>query len=172
MEVLKTLSLLIFVNFSLLQGFDQEITIIAKYRVMDEYLSPRVEHCTHEVKPFLEMDSNDCSFYLDSMQFQISEKFALDSIGRLAEYSIYKPMGPLTYSLEELQSDPKLFELIGGNSVKITFEPIKNVVYDSGKQYSIERIFPKERLILATQTEYQKSKGERLIFEYRSISKY
>jgi hypothetical protein len=78
----------------------------------------------------------------------------------------------LPCSSKELKSDLKFFELIGGNSVKITFEPIKNVVHDSGKPYSIERIFPKEQLILATQTEYQKSKGERLIFEYRSISKY
>jgi hypothetical protein len=146
------------------QENESEFKIVAKYVVLDEELSPDHVKCVEEIKEFLKMDVNDCSFLLDNKEFDIEEKFVLDNSGQLKEYWRYKPMGPLTYDLEDLRSDKKFSDMIGADKIKINSSP--DQIFDSGDTLIIEKIYHEEKLIFVERKSELKNKQRRLIFEF------
>lgn len=146
------------------QEKEQEFHLIAKYVVRDENVSPDFHHCSHEIKEFVKMDIHDCSFLLANQEFDIHEKFILDRSGKLKEYWVYRPMGPLTYDLSDLRADKKFSDLIRADKVKI--KSSSEQIFDSGDTLKIEKIYYDEGLILVEKNPDQTEKQQRLIFEF------
>jgi hypothetical protein len=64
-------------------------------------MSPSHVNCDNEIKSFEDMDLADCSFTLDSKEFDIFEKILLDDNGDVHEYWMYKSEGALIgYSVD------------------------------------------------------------------------
>lgn len=124
--------------------------IVAKYKALDEVMSPQHVNCDSEVKSFKEMDSSDCSFKLDNDEFDIIEKFVLDDKGNLKEYWGYKSEGPLTYTVDDLTKDPKLKELINIDGLNVRLFGTTKII-DKGDTLKIEKI--KDNLILVTRNQ-------------------
>ena len=75
--------------------------------------------------------------------------------------------GPLTYNIQELKSDEKFLESIGGSELNITFLKDGIHILDKGDTLEIEKIFPEQKLILIKQSEEMEKDGRRLLFEYK-----
>jgi hypothetical protein len=141
--------------------------IIAKYQTLDEIRSPNHSKCSDIVMDFKKMGEYDCSFKVDKYEFDIEKKFVLDKNGNVKEYWTYLAEGPLTYNIQELKSDEKFLESIGGSELNITFLKDGIHILDKGDTLEIEKIFPEQKLILIKQSEEMEKDGRRLLFEYK-----
>ena len=143
------------------------VKVIAKYKVWDEFKSPDFVNCSEDiqVKSFREIEMNDCSFRLDERIFDLREKYFIDNDGNLTEYWIYYPEGPVTYSLDELKTDMKFFKLIKGDIFKVSL--IKpNKLVDSGDTLEIEKIVLSDKAIFVKRDKEAIEKKTRLIYEF------
>jgi hypothetical protein len=169
MKIVLIFSLFLFIgcNEKVENVLDNSTELIAKYQTLDEKISPNHSKCSDIVHEFEKMDKYDCSFKIDNYEFDIEKKFVLDKNGNLNEYWTYKAEGPLTYSLEELESDPKFLEIIGGTELNITLSQDGKYIWDNGDTLEIEKIFSDQNLILIKQSGNIKRNGRRLLFEYK-----
>jgi hypothetical protein len=141
--------------------------IIAKYQTLDEIISPNHYKCSDIVKDFKKVGEYDCSFKIDNYEFDIEKKFILDKNGNIKEYWTYLAEGPLTYNLQELKSDEKFLESIGGIELNITFLKDRIHILDKRDTLEIEKVFSEQKLILIKQSAEMKKDGRRLLFEYK-----
>ncbi len=141
--------------------------IIVKYKTLDEWMSPKHIKCSDKIKEFKKMGKYDCSFQLRNFEFDIEEKFILNKNGNIKEYWWYKSEGPLTYKIEELESDPRFLEGIGGAELNIKLLENRQQILDKGDTLIIERIFTEEKLILIKQKGDVKKDRRRILFEYK-----
>ncbi len=123
-----------------------------------------MNYCSHEINPFSKMDIHDCSFSLENKNYHIRDKYFFDTKGMLHEYWTYLPEGPLTYSLEQLNSDPKFFESIGGKNLSV--ELIGDKIIDGIDTLKIERILQSEGLIFVIDKMELRKRGKRSIYQY------
>ena len=141
--------------------------LVAKYIVLDEDLSPIHHKCAEEVKPFDEMGTYDCSFTLEDYEFDIEDKFVLDGNGRLLAFWNYLSEGPVIHKKEDFESDQKYYEFIGGPDLLVKMSDDGKQIIDTGNTLTIERIFPKQKLLLMQRKPGYEREGRRVIFEYR-----
>lgn len=143
--------------------------IIAKYRVLDEELSPIHEKCGEEVKDFLKMQEYECSFLLNEDEFDIERKWLVDKRGQVHEFWRYLAEGPLVYSHSDIMNDWGLKEdevIAIGSQIRLS-EDLQYVI-DNEDSLWIERYFLTEQLIFTQRPEELKRDRRRLIFEYQT----
>jgi hypothetical protein len=136
--------------------------IVARYRVLDEVMSPHHVNCDSESKLFKQMRSTDCSFIVDSNEFDIIEKFVLDDKGKLKEYWTYKSEGPLTYTVEDLMNDEKLKELIKNDRLRIQLLGTSKII-DTGDTLIVDRII--DNVVFVKQDQREAGKHIRYLYE-------
>lgn len=175
---MKHLFLKILCCFIFLWGCEQKedpllnssIQLITLYQVLDEHISPQHAKCSYEdPKKFMEMDKYACSFKLKDYEFDLEEKFILDASGNLEEYWTYKSEGPLTYSKQDLVSDPKFLDHIGGMNLNVKFDSKEKVILSRNKKLIIEKVFPNQKILLIKSDEKVIKKGRRILFEYQEV---
>jgi hypothetical protein len=141
--------------------------IIAKYEVLDEGLSPKITNCEGEIKSFDKMNKNDCSFTLEGLEFDIEEKYFIDSLGNLKDYWRYKSEGPMVYRLNDLKSDRAILDFFEIEKLNIKIIENGKRVVDTYDTLKIEKVFPKEYLFFVERSSEMKKNKRRLIFEYK-----
>jgi hypothetical protein len=146
---------------------DSDIRISAKYIVLDEEFSKSNFNCSDKVLPFSQMDKYSCSFQLAGNEYNIKEKFVLDSLGYLHGYWHYKSEGPIIYSKDELKADANLLNYIKGNNLYVKVLEGGTQVVDSGDTLNIERFFPEEGLIFIERTSELLKSRKRIILKYK-----
>lgn len=146
-----------------------DIQIIEKYKAVETLIDGDTDYtfCHEDSKAFKNMGEYDCAFTIDKYKFTILDKFILDKKGKLKGYWNYLPEGPLTYNLEELKADPKLFNSVGGKNMTVRLLKNGYQIKDKGKILTIEKVFTDEKLILIKQKSYIKKRGMRILFQYK-----
>ena len=139
--------------------------IIAKYRVLDEYMSPGFVKCSEERREFSNAGPHDCSFKLYGLEFVIERKYLVDSIGKLKEYWPYHAEGPEIFTRQELEKDTSLMQSEGLNNFHISAN--EKVVIDGRDTVAITRVFPKERLLFTDRSTKDSVSGRRIIYQYQ-----
>jgi hypothetical protein len=140
--------------------------IIAKYRVLDEGMSPGFAKCSEERKEFLKAGLYDCSFKLYNLEFVIEKKYLVDSTSKLKEYWPYHAEGPEVITREELEKDTSLMRCEGLNNFHVSFANRKAIV-DGYDTVTITRIFPKEKLVFTVRNAKDSVNGRRMIYQYQ-----
>jgi hypothetical protein len=140
--------------------------ITAKYRVLDERMSPDFVKCAEKRKEFLQAGPYACSFKLSGLEFVIERKFVLDSSGHLLEYWPYHAEGPEIYTQQDLARNPSLRREEGLDDFHITFIGTKAIA-DGLDTVEITRVFPKERLLFTRRSAQDSLNGRRLIYQYQ-----
>lgn len=171
--ILKILSCCIFF-WGCKQNYENQlienIQLVTQYQVLDEHISPKHVRCSFDdPKKFEEMEEYDCTFKVEEYEFDLEEKFILDDQGNLKEYWTYKSEGPLTYSKQDLLEDPRFLDYIGGDKLNVSLDKKNSVIYSKGNKLFIERVFPKQKLILIKSDEKLVKQGRRLLFEYEEL---
>lgn len=159
----------LFLSFSCASQKDYTISqnafVVSKYLVLDEKLSPQITNCARAIPDFKDFD-NDCSFLLDKMEFDVQEKYNVDTYGKLKEYLRYKSEGALFYTLEDLKTDTIYYNSLGLKNFNLAFSEDKKYIIDSSDTLEIERIFPNEKLIFTKRTSKQIEDKRRVIYQY------
>jgi hypothetical protein len=140
--------------------------LIAKYQVLDEKISPRHTKCGDIVKEFLQSDPYTCSFKVQGLEFDIENKYVVDSAGHLQKFLTYLAEGPVIYSREELAVDSGFMRYMGLRNFHIALAGNVRSILDGKDTIAIERIFPVEKLILARSSAHIMS-GRRFIYQYQ-----
>ena len=138
--------------------------IVAKYRVLDENLSPTHDKCSEIIVPFLEMGRYDCSFKLEHFEFDIERKIILDSAGYLLEEWIYIAEGPMVYDLSMIGEDKALSIYLGINKLPIYMDD--NKVIDGLDTLKVTRVFTEQKLVWVKNSP-NLLKGRRLLYQYQ-----
>jgi hypothetical protein len=143
------------------------VRIIAKYKVWDEFKSPNFSICSDdiEVKSFREIELNDCSFKLDNKIFDLREKYIVDDNGDLKEYMVYKSEGPLTYSIDELKADKKFYNLVKADIFNVRLLN-SNMLLDSGDTLVIEKFLSTDKIIFVKRDNESIKNNTRLLYEF------
>ena len=144
-----------------------ENTIVAKYELLDEELSPKHKNCEERIVDFLRMGKYDCSFKLDNYEFDIEKKFVIDELGNINEYWNYLSEGPVIYTLAELKSDKNLFESLSIKKTNVSISKNGLQINDSGETLNIERIYKTEKLIFVVRNKETLKNNKRIIYQYR-----
>ena len=149
---------------------NSSIQLVTLYQVLDEHISPQHVKCSYEdPKKIVEMDKYACSFKLGDYEFDLEEKLIFDASGNLEEYWTYKSEGPLTYSRQDLESDPKFLDHIGGMNLNVKFDSKEKVILLNHKKLIIEKVFPNQKILLIKFDEKVIKKGRRILLEYQEI---
>lgn len=143
--------------------------IVSKFLVRDEFSSPKITTCPHEIPDFKEF-TNECSFLLAGMEFDIQQRFNVDRNGVLEEFLTYKSEGALHYSLKNLEAYTTYYNNLGLKDFNLSFSKDKKYIIDSFDTLEIERIFPNEKLIFTKRTQKQIEDNRRVIYQFESIS--
>lgn len=141
----------------------EKIKLISRFNSIEQTADNGFNYCSHEIKPFEKMDTLDCAFKLDQMEYYLRDKYNYDSEGNLSSYWSYKSEGPLIYSKEQLKNDPKFLEYINGNSLSIRIS--NNQIIESKDTFEIERIFREEKLIFVAKKNEINAKFQ-IIYQY------
>ena len=144
-----------------------ENTIIAKYELLDEELSPKRMNCEEKTLDFLRMGKFDCSFKLENREFDIEKKFVLDELGNGNEYWNYLSEGPVIYTLTELKADKNLFESLSIEKINVSIAKNGLQINDSGETLNIERIYKAEKLIFVVRNKETLKNNKRIIYQYK-----
>lgn len=149
------------------KNFPKNIRIIAKYLTLDEKMSVQGHFCDNDsIRPFLKMKALDCMFQINDHQFKIDNKLVLDKHGKVVQYYRYLPMGLLIYNRAELYADSGLVNSLKLNPFFIQISADKTRIMDTQDTCEIEKIYPKEKLMMMKQTEQLKNKGQRIFYQY------
>ncbi len=140
--------------------------LVAKYQVLDEEMSPHHTKCGDIVKEFLQADSYTCSFKVQELEFDIENKYVVDSTGHLQEFRTYLAEGPVAYSLEELAEDSTFMRDKNLDRFHIALINNAQSILDGSDTIHIERVFPAEKLILAYRSAHL-TPGRRFIYQYQ-----
>lgn len=140
--------------------------ITAKYRVLDEGMSPGFTKCSGKRREFLNAGRYDCSFKLYGLEFVIERKYLVDSIGRLKEYWPYHAEGPEIVTRQEWEKDTSLMQSEGLNNFHISFANEK-VIIDGRDTVAITRVFPNERLLFTVRSTKDSVGERRIIYQYK-----
>lgn len=172
-SLMKYFTLLILVTMTLFHctrtktKLPDNVKIIAKYKVWDEFKSPDFVNCSDDidVKSFREIEMNDCSFHLDNKIFDLREKYIIDDNGNLKEYMIYKSEGPLTYSIDELKADMKFYKLIKADIFTVRLLN-SNMLVDSGDTLEIEKVLSTDKVIFVKRDNESIKNNTRLLYVF------
>lgn len=140
--------------------------MVAKYRVLDERLSPANVTCSNPVLGFLLAGPNACSFRVGGLEFDIKDKYEVDATGHLRTYWSYHSEGPVAHSLAELQQDEPYAQQVGVATFHVELLAGSWAVVDSGDTLAVETHYPKEKLLLAKRNAHTPA-GYRLIYQYQ-----
>ncbi|MEM6397572.1 MAG: hypothetical protein AAF741_14575 [Bacteroidota bacterium] len=140
------------------------LRITSKLLVIDGSVEENLNYCSHGIKSYSEMDIYDCSFMIDSVEFNLRSKYLFDKNGDLESFWSYKSEGPLIYSKKDLDTDERFFEYIGG--VKLSVSLNGNNIIDSKDTLLIEKILEKQKLIFVSPRISDDGKIIRIIYEY------
>jgi hypothetical protein len=139
--------------------------LVAKYRVLDEHLSPGHVSCSGTVREFLAAGPSACSFRVGGMEFDIQDKFAVDATGHLRAYWSYHSEGPVEYSLADLRQDEFLAQQVGIGTFRVAWLP-GGALLDGGDTLVVETRYPAEKLLLAKRTAHTPV-GHRVLYQYQ-----
>lgn len=140
--------------------------VIAKYQVLNEYLSPAHYKCAEPAVEFLQMDPYDCSFRLGRSEFDIEYKILFDTLGRTMSYWRYLPEGPLVYSITDLEKDTVLRNALHINAGHIRISANRQHIIDGKDTFQMEEVFVKEKLLLVRSSD-AREKGRCVFFLYQ-----
>jgi hypothetical protein len=141
--------------------------IIAKYRLLDEYMSPEITKCGNDIrKEFLESGRYECAFKLSGLEFIIEKKYIVDRLGELKEYWPYHAEGPEILTRKELARDSSFARSEGLNGFYLSLVN-RSAVVDGRDTVAITRVFPKEKLIFTTRSARDSADGRRIIYQYQ-----
>lgn len=137
-----------------------------KYVTLDEHLSPSHINCSTGSVPYLTMNQSDCSFELGNHEFDIEKAYLLDSTGNLRKFLKYGSEGPLTYTILDLDADPKYKKYEGLENFQVKIAENRKAIIDGNNSFLIEQIFEKERLIIVETSKNSKFEGRRVFYGY------
>ena len=160
------LIIILFLNFSCVENkieLPQSSKITAKFRVLDENISPDYNNCSDKSVPYLKMKENDCSFSIGNYEFDILRKYLIDIDGNLKEFWTYGSEGPVTYSVDELNQDIKFKKSENLEKFNVQISKNRIEIIDLSDTLKIEQIFKREKLILIKSTE---NNGRRTLYEF------
>ena len=140
--------------------------IVAKYRVLDERLSPGNVTCTGAVQGFLAAGPDACSFRVGGMEFDIRDKYAVDATGHLRAYWSYHSEGPVEHSLTELRQDDRYAQQVGVGTFRVAWLPGGGALVDGGDTLAVEACYPTEKLLLAKRHAHTPA-GQRVLYQYQ-----
>jgi hypothetical protein len=141
----------------------QNLRIKSKIEVIDGSIGTNLNYCSHEIKSFEKMDINDCSFKIDSIEYNLRNKYNFNENGELDSYWSYKSEGPLIYTTEDLNNDRNFLKYIGGENLSV--KVFEDKIIDSKDSLAIEKILEKHKLIFVTHKNND-AKGRRIIYLY------
>lgn len=141
----------------------KNIRIKTKLLVVDGRISNNLNYCEGDIKQYLEMGKYDCSFSINSVEFNLRTKFVFDSIGRVQSYWAYKSEGPIIYEKFDLNKDPKFSKSIGADIAPIIEE---NIIIYGKDTFEIEAIDEELNLIFMKPQKRHNGLINRTIFEY------
>lgn len=139
--------------------------IVAKYSVHNAAGSAVQVNCRANAPlyDFLEMGKYDCSFKLKGIEYDIENKFVLDTAGYLVEDWLYLAEGPLVYDLEMIGKDKALESYLGLSRLPIYI--YQNKVIDAGDTLEVVAVFSREKLLWVTDS-IHRSKGRIMMYQY------
>ena len=104
--------------------------VVTKLVVHDGSKGDNPQLCSHEILSFKKMRKYDCSFIIDSVEYNLKTKYLISENGRIKEYWHYLPEGPLIHREEDFEDDRKFYSYIGGDEFRV--ELFESFVIDSG----------------------------------------
>ncbi|MBD2766768.1 hypothetical protein IC235_02545 [Hymenobacter sp. BT664] len=140
--------------------------LVAKYQVLDEDLSPNNAKCDNIVEEFLQAGPYACSFKVQDLEFDIEDKYIVDSTGHIQKYYSYLAEGPVIYGPKEFAAEPNLMHSNGLDNFYIALVANLGSIIDSSDTIAIEQVFPAEKLILARRSAHL-MRGRRFIYQYQ-----
>jgi hypothetical protein len=140
--------------------------LVAKYKVLDETISPEHVKCGDIVIDFLDASPYTCSFKVQGLEFDIEDKYVVNAEGHLKEFSSYVAEGPISYSIDELKADTLFLRYNQLDNFHISLVNEGQAILDGIDTLAIERIFPIEKLLLARR-KASTPKGRRFIYQYQ-----
>ncbi len=146
---------------------NEKVEVISKIITMDEEVSPNFFYCdigSGILRNFEEISEEDCSFKINKLEFDLRQRFFINSEGKLKEYWWYRAMGVMTYSEEELKNDPKFLKYIGGENYKISLIENNTKLIENQDTLKIEKIFEKPKLIMIDKINCKND--QRIFYEY------
>ncbi len=141
--------------------------IIAMYIVHDEEHSPNLTKCSGTKKDFLIASKYDCTFTMEDFEFDIEDKYIFNDQGEFTEFWNYLSEGPVVTKIEKLKSDKNYLSSIGGENITAKWGINKKLIITEKDTLKIEKIFPKYKLIWIERDSETRSRGRRILIEYR-----
>jgi hypothetical protein len=143
----------------------EQVIISERFEVLDESTSKEQIWCEEVVKDFLEINEYDCSFKIDGIEYDIRKRVFIGMNGKLMEYWTYRSEGPVTYSMDDLKSDPKFFESTGLKDFNLNL--LNNItIATSIATLEIDQIHPEYKLIVCKQNENLEKRKSKIIYKY------
>jgi hypothetical protein len=143
----------------------EKFVMTDRFEVLDENASNAQTWCETDVKDFLEMSYNDCSFKIEEIEYDIRRRIIIENDGELKEYWYYGSEGPITYSRKELTNDPIFFESTGLKKFKLSQLDGKRIT-SSIDTLEIDQIHRQYKLIVCKQSDALRRKNLKIIYKY------
>lgn len=137
------------------------LRLSSKLKVIDGSTDNNLNYCEGEIKKYAQMGKYDCSFIIDSIEYNLRSKYVYDSLNKVQSYWSYKAEGPLIYSSEDLMNDQKFVISIGADKIPMKYE---SLIIDGDDTMKIESINEELNLIFMEKNRNEKF---RVIYEFK-----
>ncbi len=155
------------VSFLSMQTQHADKIISTKFLVLSPELSKTHVHCEIEVRPFLEMKTFDCSFLLDSLEFDIRKKCNYSKQGNLSEIWVYRANGLIISTLQQLRADKKLANYMNVDNQILAPYLLNNKIIDNRDTLQVLEIRDNEKLIITeAKKDLEYNNGLKRIYQY------